>query len=171
MTIGIAPGRVAISSGKAFAGNSITRMLRWFSEAGFEMTEPQFRRALYFTSLIKCGAVPDTRNNRTALWGRCSSFLWRQIHLVRPELILLLGQEPLAMILSSRRVLAKDTVGTCWTTEELFVSELFPPIEWTTNWLSMPHPSGLSRTMNDSHTHRRVIEALRLNLLKIGFHS
>src|SRR5690348_9023849 len=61
MAVGIAPGQSAINAKRAFAGNSISRLLNWFSEAGFSLTEEQFRTQVYLTSFNKCAAIPDTQ--------------------------------------------------------------------------------------------------------------
>jgi uracil-DNA glycosylase family 4 len=168
MAIGIAPGRAAVGSGLAFAGNSISRLIQWFTAAGFPMTEQQCRAAIYFTSLNKCGVTPDTAANRRSLWARCNAFLWRQIECLKPQLVLILGQEPGAMILRSVGNYA-SVVGRSWTTSEIFREELFPATTWETRWLLLPHPSGLSRTMNDPATRERVLAALRAHLLAINF--
>jgi uracil-DNA glycosylase family 4 len=169
MAIGVAPGRAAQDAQKAFAGNSFSRMSKWFAVAGFPSDENQLRRSLYLTSLNKCAAVPDTYIARRRLWTRCQDFLWRQIETVRPRLILLLGLEPAAIVLDRRDLRLEDIVGQSWTTEQLFGLVLFPRTQVAATWLSLPHPSGLSRTMNDPALADRVIMQLRRHLEAISF--
>jgi uracil-DNA glycosylase family 4 len=169
MVIGIAPSAAARKAQKAFAGNSFNRLSKWFAAAGFPSTESQLRRAIYLTSLNKCGVIPDTEINRRKLWTRCQQFLWRQIEVIRPDLILLLGKEPVAMIIRDRNLRLKEILGKSWSTGELFGQELLPPTTVPTTWLVLPHPSGLSRTMNDEAVHKQVISSLRKHLNQISF--
>lgn len=171
MLVGLAPGRSAITARKAFAGNSARRLLSWFSAAGFNLGEEQFRRSVYLSSLNKCAVTPDNSKNRGQLWARCDSFLWRQIELVQPRLILVLGQETAEMLVPSKLSNWRSILGTAWTTETLFSGYLFPPTNWVAKWLFMPHPSGLSRTMNDEATFNIVIHALAHSLAECGFSS
>jgi DNA polymerase len=169
MAVGIAPSVAARQAKKALAGNSFNRLLRWFAAAGFPATEDQLRDAVYLTSLNKCAVLPDTESNRRGLWKSCQQFLWRQIDIVRPKLILLLGKEPAAMVLADPHIRLGAVAGRSWTTRELFVEELFPPTGVSATWLILPHPSGLSRLMNDDATSGRIIAALHEHLGRIGF--
>ena len=169
MAVGIAPGRGAIRAGLAFAGQSIRRLLGWFASAGYVMSEDVFRRSLYFTSLNKCAVDPDGPTNRRELWSRCNPFLWRQLECVGPRLVLVLGQEPAKMILGMSGNPAHMIVGSVWTTVDIFGSQLFPPSTLDARWLLIPHPSGLSRTMNDPAIQSLVISALRTELIAANF--
>ncbi|WP_346287020.1 uracil-DNA glycosylase family protein [Zoogloea sp.] len=169
MAVGVAPGQSAINAGKAFAGNSLSRLLSWFCCAGYPLSEEQFRDSVYLTSLNKCAAIPDTLANRKRLWRMCSHFLWRQIEIIRPRLILVLGKEPADILLKQEGGDWNQVLGRTLTTSQLFQDDLFPPVAIETNWLFMPHPSGLSRTMNDSSVSKMVIESLGVELKRVGF--
>lgn len=169
MAVGVSPSPSARKTRKAFAGNSFTRLSAWFSAAGFQATEEQLRRSVYLTSLAKCAVEPDTVACRRALWTRCRRFLWRQVDLIEPELVLLLGRESAAVILGDRSVRLDQVVGKSWTTTELFGEHLIPPTTISASWLVLPHPSGRSRTMNDPETVHRVVSSLRRHLEGIGF--
>lgn len=169
MVIGLAPGQAAIKAEKAFAGNSMTRLLKWFSMAGMELSEAEFRASTYLTSLNKCAVSPDTEANRRKLWGRCDSFLSQQIDLVQPRLILVLGKEAANLLARDKISDWQNILGTCWSTGQLFEGNLFPPTRTTPLWLFMPHPSGLSRTMNDEANSAKVIGSLHSALNNIGF--
>lgn len=168
MAVGIAPSGAAIKSGKAFAGNSFNRLTKWFSSAGFAASEAQLRRAIYLTSLTKCAVSPDTLANRKLLWRRCQQFLWRQIRILQPALILLLGME-VARTLFPRDYHPKLAFGIKYSTDDIFQQELFPPITIPLTWLLLPHPSGLSRAMNNEETNRIVIASLKHELTQIAF--
>lgn len=169
MAVGIAPGRAAMTRGKAFAGGSFSRLRSWFAQAGFEMSEDALRGSIYLTSLIKCSAEPDEAAQRLALWRNCHRFLWRQIELVQPSLVLLLGAEPLSVLTDDRVGPISKVVGSTWTTLELFGPELIPRAPEQVVWMALPHPSGLSRLMNDPGICARVVASLHTSLVRIGF--
>ena len=169
MAVGIAPSVAARKAKKAFAGSSFIRLAKWFAAAGFPATETQLRSSIYLTSLNKCAVIPDTPANRRILWMRCQQFLWRQIETVRPELILILGKEPADLILDDRILRSEVALGKSWTTQELFAEDLFPATTVPSTWLILPHPSGLSRTMNDKVISGRIISSLRKHLDLIHF--
>jgi uracil-DNA glycosylase family 4 len=168
MGVGIAPSTAAHESKKAFAGNSFSRLSKWFAEAGFPASEAELRKAIYLTSLNKCAVTPDTMANRKLLWSRCQQFLWRQIEIIQPELILLLGIEVASVVLSGG-LRSEIAVGKRWTTQEIFGQDLFPTTSLPATWLLLPHPSGLNRTMNDKAIYDYVIASLRTNLTQIAF--
>ena len=169
MAVGIAPGQSAINAKKAFAGNSLSRLLSWFDSAGYRLTEEQFRDRVYLTSLNKCAADPDSQANRKRLWRRCAPFLWHQIDLIKPRLILVLGREPAEILLRQEGGGWDAVLGSRLTTGQLFRNDLFPPIVIETEWLFMPHPSGLSRTMNDPEVSAMIINSLSTALEEIDF--
>lgn len=171
MAIGIAPGRAAIDRAQSFAGNSFTKISGWFRDAGYPFTEEQLRNALYLTSLNKCAALPDDAQHRRFLFRHCQTFLWKQIELVQPSLILLLGQEVTTRLIEISRGNgpAALTVGTAWDSSQIFEETLLRPVNKDCRWLAMPHPSGLSRTMNDTNVRARVISSLAQELHAIHF--
>lgn len=136
MAVGIAPGQSAINAKKAFAGNSISRLLGWFDSAGYPLTEEQFRGRVYLTSLNKCAVDPDSQANRKRLWRRCAPFLWRQIDLIKPRLILVLGREPAEILLREEGRGWSAVLGSRLTSGQLFRNDLFPPIVIETEWLN-----------------------------------
>ena len=168
MFIGLAPGASAIGAQQAFAGNSMARLRSWISEAGLDLTEEECRAKFYFTSVVKCAVSPDSPGNRKVLWGNCHPFLWQQINFVAPKLIVLLGSESIGFVLRTRDHAMTDVVGRIWKTADVFAEELFRPVEIDATWLGMPHPSGLSRLMNDSNIKSRAIAALNACLDDAG---
>ena len=156
MAVGIAPSSAVLKSKKAFEGNSFSRLSKWFADAGFQASEAQLRKALYLTSFNKCAVTPDSNSNRKLLWTRCQQFLWRQIEVIQPRLILLLGVEVANTIIPSSYY-PKILLGMRCTTDQVFDQDLFPPITNSATWLVLPHPSGLNRAMNDKVVSARVI--------------
>lgn len=169
MAIGLAPGSAAINAGKAFAGNSLSRLLSWFCAAGYSLDETQFRSLVYLTSLNKCAAVPDVPANRRRMWSRCAPFLWRQIELIEPRLILVLGKEAADILLKSVGREWSDVFGVSLSTSRLFPGDLFESVRVDADWLFLPHPSGLSRTMNDPQVFSMVTRSLARALKRIDF--
>lgn len=172
MGIGMAPGASAISAQKAFAGTSLKKIHQWFSKAGYQApTQEALRNRLYLTSLIKCAAIPDKASTRHKMFRHCQSYLWRQIEQIKPDLILLFGSEVVQTISPSKLIERKltEVVGNYWTTEEMFEDTFFPLTHCECLWLCLPHPSGLSRVMNDPAISKNVIAALGACLSQVKF--
>ena len=167
MCVGVAPSPVSASQRRAFAGNSFSRLHGWFWEAGYRGSEDALRQNLYLTSLLKCEARPDTPSHRQHLYLHCQRFLVRQFQFVKPELVLLLGAEPVQIVLQ-RRELIGESAGRVFMAAQVAEGFLVSPVPITSRWMCMPHPSGMSRVMNDKETRRFVIEALRQDLKRTG---
>lgn len=160
MIIGLAPSRTAIEKEIAFFGNSFNRLTSWLRSAGYTGDAQSLRSHLYLTSVNKCAVTPDTEAQRTKLWINCRTFLWQQIEELAPKSILILGQEPAKKILGT--ITNWNTlVGTYITTREIFGENLIEGNGERSKWLILPHPSGLSRTMNDETVRTRVFESLK----------
>jgi uracil-DNA glycosylase family 4 len=168
MVVGLAPSPAAQREGRAFAGGSFAGLQRWFTAAGYPYTEQQLRAALYLTSANKCAANPDTPVNRRALWSRCSTYLWKQVEIVQPGLVLLLGSEVVTLLFGPVTRFSR-MAGRAYSTKEAFQSELFPPTATPRRWLMLPHPSGLSRIMNDAGVAQRVLASLAQELDRAQF--
>ncbi|AXR66279.1 hypothetical protein DQM28_20265 [Leptospira mayottensis] len=168
MGIGLAPGAVATAENIAFAGNSFRNILKWFNSCNREFSEKELRSKLYLTSLIKCGANPDKPLNRKKMWLNCAPFLNQQIEIVKPKLILLFGAEVVHLFTKIPMNKFTKLVGEVKTSDLLF-DDLFPIIKHRCRWIFMPHPSGLSRIMNDKDKYDIVIHSLSVELDRISF--
>jgi len=167
MAIGQAPGQAALTRQQAFAGNSFTRLYSWFVEAGFTGDTEYLRSKMYLTSLLKCAPESTSRKTVQRCYGICRKFLWDQLELINPELVLLLGKDACEIIAPFGEAFG-ETVGRVFTSSEIFQQELFPPtLDPKSRWIFLPHPSGLSRTMNEPNVKTKVIEALRRELGQI----
>ena len=167
MVIGQAPGRSAASHGLAFAGNSFTRLHSWFSEAGYEGTPTDLRKLLYLTSLLKCAPTPLTSAIVRKCFGNCRDFLIEQLNIIDPNLVIVLGKDAYDVIRYPSPSFC-DGVGSVITTEQVFEGDLFPPkTNPCAEWLFLPHPSGLSRTMNDATVKKRLLDTLATKLKKL----
>ena len=84
MFIGEAPGLDEDRKGEPFVGRAGQLLTKMLKAIGFERSE------VYIANVIKC-RPPDNRNPRLEEIVQCLSYLHRQIQLVQPEIIVLLG--------------------------------------------------------------------------------
>ena len=84
MFIGEAPGLDEDRKGEPFVGRAGQLLTKMLKAIGFERNE------VYIANVIKC-RPPDNRNPRLEEIVQCLSYLYRQIQLVQPEIIVLLG--------------------------------------------------------------------------------
>ncbi len=137
MLIGQAPSRAAIQQWRPFAGVGGRKLVEWLSWAGLD--EPTFRREIYMTAMTKCfpGPSPSGKGDRVpsrAELALCRPFLDRQLALVDPALVILVGGLAIEAFLG--RVKLRDVVGRTFERD----GRLFLPL---------PHPSGVSTWLND----------------------
>ncbi|HEY6537437.1 MAG TPA: uracil-DNA glycosylase family protein [Candidatus Dormibacteraeota bacterium] len=167
LLVGQAPGRVEEGVGRPFSGRAGRELFRWLERAGLG-DEEQARRAVYLTSITKCFPGParagsgDRRPTPSEV-DLCRDHLDRQLALIRPRLVLTVGQ------LAQDRFLGRIPL-------DLAVGRLFGPGPEEVDpararpgrrgplVLPLPHPSGASRWLNQLE-HRallgRALELLR----------
>ena len=94
MLIGQAPGAVEAVRRLPFQGRSRKVLMGWLMRGGFS-SEAQIRRQVYMTSITKCfpgkGTGGGDRRPSRAEVDLCRSHLDRQLALVKPELLILVG--------------------------------------------------------------------------------
>lgn len=122
----------------------------WLAQAGWE--EESFRATAYMTAITRCypGPAPSGAGDRRPSareQALCRPFWERELALARPELILTLGTMALAA-LGFRGVRLRDSVGQVYD-----FSLAGRPIPL----LPLPHPSGVSRWLNDP-AHRALLD-------------
>lgn len=158
MVIGQAPGRLTAERQLMFGGPSGATLERWLAQAGF--APGALRGEVYLSALTRCdpGRSPTGRGDRKpspAEVALCRPWLDRELALVRPRLILLVGGMAIEAFLGPSRL--DDIVGE--TLERNGVT-LIP----------LPHPSGVSRWLNDPAHQAQVTRALeRLAALRAGW--
>jgi uracil-DNA glycosylase len=137
LLIGQAPGPVTDRKGYHFAGPAGRVLEGWFERAGFP--PGYFRQHVYLTSLTRCfpgksllgtGDRPPSRQEREL----CRPFLDRELALLRPKLVILVGKMAIDVFLGKQPLAA--TVGRVHERD----GRLFLPL---------PHASGVSRWLND----------------------
>jgi uracil-DNA glycosylase len=145
MIAGQAPGRLTVERALMFGGPSGATLERWLQRAGF--APGALRREVYLTALTRCdpGRGASGRGDRKpspAEVALCHPFLERELAIVRPRVILLVGGMAITLFLGSAQL-------------ESMVGELFERGGITL--IPLPHPSGVNRWLNDP-AHQRLVE-------------
>ena len=145
MLIGQAPGRLTIERGIMFGGPSGDALERWLRLAGF--APGALRRDIYLSALTRCdpGRSEKGKGDRKpspAEVALCRPWLERELEQVRPAVILLVGGMAIEAFIG--RVKLEEAVGSVVERDGVTL-------------LPLPHPSGVSRWLNDP-THQRLLE-------------
>jgi uracil-DNA glycosylase family 4 len=157
MIVGQAPGPSSGRRGVPYTGATGKTLQRWLERAGF--APGALHRDFYLTSLTKCFPGPATgtaakgdRPPSAKEIALCARHLDREIALVRPQIVVALGRLAAERLdPTARGVPLADLVGTLRPAERAgHVFRLLP----------LPHPSGVSRWLNDPAHVARLDEAL-----------
>jgi len=159
MLIGQAPGAVEAVRRLPFQGRSRKVLMGWLIRAGFS-SEAQVRRQVYMSSITKCfpgkGSGGGDRRPSRAEVDLCRPHLDRQLALIKPDLLILVGGLAHERFLPGRPL---DTlVGRLFDASGREVSgrtgarPLLVPL---------PHPSGASRWLNVGENRALLDRALR----------
>lgn len=159
MLIAQAPGTVEAVHRLPFQGRSCRVLFGWLARAGFA-SEEHARRTIYMTSITKCfpgkGAGGGDRRPSNAEVELCRSHLDRQLALIQPELLILVGGLAHERFLPGRRL---DTlVGRIF---DLSGHEVGSRTSVRPLLLPLPHPSGASRWLNQVENRALLDQALR----------
>src|SRR6266545_5223601 len=145
MLIGQAPGPVTDRKGYHFAGPAGRFLEQWLERAGFP--PGYFREHVHLTSLTRCfpGKSPSGHGDRApspAEMALCRPFLDRELTLLRPKLVLLVGKLAIDVFLGKQPL--TSTVGRVFERDGRVC-------------LPLPHASGVSRWLNDP-AHRALLD-------------
>ncbi|MBO0685438.1 MAG: uracil-DNA glycosylase, partial [Candidatus Dormibacteraeota bacterium] len=123
-------------------------LARWMARAGFS-SESEFRRLTYISALMRCfpgrnaagtgDRPPPTRGVRN-----CSGWLEAELELLRPTVIIPVGQMAIRRFLGPGSL--EERVGNTFGEGPTYVP--------------LPHPSGQSRWLNDPANRARLERAL-----------
>jgi len=106
MLVGEGPGRDEDLQGKAFVGRAGRLLDRLLAGAGIDS-----ERDTLIANVVKC-RPPDNRAPKREEAAACRPFLERQLELVAPRAVILLGAVALGLFFPERRGIAmKDQVG------------------------------------------------------------
>lgn len=133
--VGQAPGDKEPLLGRPFAWTAGRQLFKWFEPLG--LAEAQFRERIYMAAVCRC--FPGKRpkgGDRVPSPGEivtCSSWLQRELELLRPDLIIPVGKLAIAQFLAPRPLV--DQIGT---QREYRVGGRVIDV------VPLPHPSGAS---------------------------
>jgi len=147
--IGQAPGAVSDRKGYHFAGPAGRFLSSWLDRAGFP--PGYFREHVYLTSLTRCypGKARSGNGDRapsSAELALCRHFLNRELELIQPKLVLLVGRMAIEAFLGRRPLV--ELVGRSYCVGGLV-------------YLPLPHASGVSRWLNAPANRALLDDALR----------
>ena len=146
LLIGQAPGVTEVEAGRPFNASSGRRLFQWLGQAGWD--EDVFRARHYMTAVTKCypGKGANGKGDRVpskAEQKLCRPFLEREITLVNPRLIILVGGLAIKLLFPAKAKLT-EIIGT---------AVYFPPESLTPNpvnfnlkqaqWLKPDNPQSL----------------------------
>lgn len=115
MLIGQAPGVTEVEAKRPFNAGSGTRLFQWLGEAGWD--EDEFRARQYMTAVTKCYPGKDPKSGKgdrvpsPAEQALCRPFLEREIALVKPKLMILVGGLAIKLLYPAKMKL-NEVVGT-----------------------------------------------------------
>jgi uracil-DNA glycosylase family 4 len=150
MVVGQAPGHRSITKGRSFSGPGGTILQKWLEQAGFP---PGYLHShVYLSSLTRCdpGRNPrgdgDRRPSASEI-ALCKPFLDAELQLLQPEVILLVGTMAIETFFG--KVKLEEVIGTYQEREGML-------------FLPLPHPSGVSRWLNDPEHLKLHLQALEI---------
>jgi len=148
LLIGQAPGPVTDRKGYHFAGPAGRFLEQWLQRAGFP--SGYFREHVYLSSLTRCfpGKSPSGNGDRqpsAAEIALCRRFLDRELQMLQPRVVLLVGKMAIDAFLGKQPLTA--TVGRVFERD----GRVYVPL---------PHASGVSRWLNAPENRALLDQAL-----------
>ncbi|GHO50276.1 uracil-DNA glycosylase family protein [Ktedonospora formicarum] len=142
--IGQAPGHRSVANNMPWSGPAGHLLQRWLESAGFP--SGFLYEHAYLSSLTHCDPGKSPRGNgdrkpspqEVAL---CRPFLNEELLLVQPRVVLLVGTMAIEAFFARRKL--EDLIGTYEERDGRL-------------WLPLPHPSGVSRWLNDTQ-HQQLL--------------
>ncbi len=183
LLIGQAPGVTEVEAGRPFNASSGRRLFQWLGAAGWD--EDDFRGRHYMTAVTKCypGKGKNGKGDRVpskAEQKLCRPFLEREIALVNPRLMILVGGLAIKLLFPAKAKLT-DIIGTAVyflpekvannpTNFNLTDGEWLKSIDHFSTNLSqdgrfvipLPHPSGASLWPNKPENKALINQAIEL---------
>jgi uracil-DNA glycosylase family 4 len=150
LVIGQAPGHRSITKDVPFSGPGGRILQKWLEQAGFP--EGYLHEHTYLSSLTRCdpGRNPRSNGDRKPSpqeMALCRPYLDAELQLLRPKVVLLVGTMAIEAFIGKGTL--EDIIGTYVERDE-------------TLFLPLPHPSGVSRWLNDSAHQELLQRALHL---------
>ncbi|HVB20727.1 MAG TPA: uracil-DNA glycosylase family protein [Ktedonobacteraceae bacterium] len=150
LVIGQAPGHRSIAKDIPFSGPGGRILQKWLEQAGFP--PGYLHEHCYLSSLTRCDPGKTARGNgdrkpsppEIAL---CRPYLEAEIRIIQPKVVLLVGTMAIEAYYGKGRL--EDSIGTFDERDGMI-------------FLPLPHPSGVSRWLNDPDHQQLLHQALRL---------
>ena len=151
LLVGQAPGLRATNENRPFAGAAGDKLRAWFEDGG--ISRDDFWRKIHFSAVTKCypGRLPGARGDRVPTPEEqllCRPWLDAQLEVLRPEVVLLVGLLAIQTFLGRVPSLSA-VVGTAVVKDGI-------------RYLPLPHPSGVSRWLNEPENIRAVGRAMAI---------
>jgi len=149
LVIGQAPGHVSIARDLPFSGPGGRILQKWLEGAGFPTG--YLHEQTYLSSLTRCdpGRNPkgggDRRPSPPEI-ALCRPYLDAEIRLLQPKVVLLVGTMAIETFFCKARL--EEVIGTYEERDGMLL-------------LPLPHPSGVSRWLNDPAHQELLHKALR----------
>jgi len=162
LLIGQAPAQMDLNHGsRPWSGAGGKRLLGWLAEAGFE--EPALRRTAYMAALTRCfpGKQANGRGDRAptrAEQALCFPYLQRELELIVPKVIVLIGGLAIARFLGPAKL--SDVIGRAYPCDAAVQRRLGVRLPAEPILIPLPHPSGASLWLNQPANQTLVGEAL-----------
>lgn len=143
--IGQAPGHRSVTNNKPFSGPGGRILQQWLERAGFP--PGYLHEHTYLSSLTRCDPGKNRRGNGDRRPSPqemmlCRPFLDAELALIQPRIMLLIGAMAIEAFFARARL--EEVVGT----HQEYNSMLLLPL---------PHPSGVSRWLNDP-AHQQLLQ-------------
>ncbi|HJT57032.1 MAG TPA: uracil-DNA glycosylase family protein [Ktedonobacteraceae bacterium] len=138
MVIGQAPGHRSVAKGRSFSGPGGSILQKWLEQAGFP--PGYLHEHTYLSSLTHCDPGRNPRGNGDRRPSPqevafCKPFLDAELALLRPKVVLLVGTMAIEAFFGKGHL--EDIIGTFEERDGMLL-------------LPLPHPSGVSRWLNDA---------------------
>lgn len=150
MVIGQAPGHRSITNNKPFSGPGGRILQKWLEQAGFP--PGYLHEHTYLSSLTRCDPGKNPRGNGDRCpsppeIALCKPFLMEELRIVQPKVVLLVGTMAIEAFLGKGRL--EEIIGTYHEQNGML-------------FLPLPHPSGVSRWLNEPEHQKLQQRALAL---------
>lgn len=151
MVIGQAPGHRSVAKGRSFSGPGGTILQKWLEQAGF--LPDYLHERTYLSSLTHCDPGPNPKGSgdrrpSPAEVALCRPYLEAELQLLQPKVVLLVGTMAIETFFG--KIKLEDAIGTFREQDGML-------------FLPLPHPSGVSRWLNDPghrELHRQALQVL-----------
>jgi len=151
LLIGQAPSLRGQAEDRPFAGIAGEKLRGWFEQGG--IARDDFYRKIHFSAITRCypGRLPGARGDRVpapAEQALCRPWLDELFTIVQPRVVILIGLLAIRTYLG-RVTSLTDVIGTAAIRDDI-------------RYLPLPHPSGVSRWLNEPENQAAVVRALSL---------